>query len=506
MRQPPRAGCPLPCWGSPRSSVLTAYGTPIQATVLFATYLILGVTVPGTLWVRFLRGGPRHIAEDLALGLLLGYAVEIATYLVARAIGAPYLFLVWPIATIAGFLAIARLRVCWRGDGTRAPIWWSWSLAAMLAFLLAFSAVTFFASHPLVGGATPYLDMTYHLALVGELRHHVPPAIPYVIDVPLAYHWFFYADAAATSWATGIEPITLLYRLSLLPMFVAFVVLTASAARRLSTGWWTGPLAVAIALFGTVAGPHGWTAGPVFDSETLNVTWISPTNMFGLAIFAGVLLTFIDALRDDAVVTRRSWLLIAILVAAAAGAKASILPVLIVGLLVVAIGVARAAAASGSDRGDRPGPRGRRIDPGHDPALPRDDGWPDDRLRIAPLAAGRPPGRPRRRPDASHPAAHRPGGRARALVVVVGRRLRPARASPMDRGSSDPPAARCVRGCHRRGGPVQLSGRQPDLLPQGRGGGVRPARRDRDRRAGAGARSRTGRWPDAWHSRWSPAP
>ena len=37
--------------------VLTAYGTPNQATVLFATYLILGVTVPGTVWVRFLRGG-----------------------------------------------------------------------------------------------------------------------------------------------------------------------------------------------------------------------------------------------------------------------------------------------------------------------------------------------------------------------------------------------------------------------------------------------------------------
>jgi len=320
--------------------IVSAYGTPLQATLLFATYVILGVTVPGMLWVRFLRRGPRHVAEDLALGLVLGYAVEIATYLVARAIGAPYLFLVWPIATLVGFLVIPRLRVYWRGDGTRAPTWWSWSLAAMLAFLLAFSAVTFFASHPLVGGATPYLDMTYHLALVGELRHHVPPAIPYVIDVPLAYHWFFYADAAATSWATGIEPVTLLYRLSLLPMFIAFAVLTASAARRLSPGWWTGPLAVAIALFGTVAAPHGWTAGPVFDSEPLNVTWISPTNMFGLAVFAGVLLTFMDALHEDAVVSGRSWLLIAILIAAAAGAKASILPVLIVGLLVVAAGVA----------------------------------------------------------------------------------------------------------------------------------------------------------------------
>ena len=184
-----------------------------------------------------------------------------------------------------------------------------------------FSAVTFFGSHPLVGGATPYLDMTYHLALVGELRHHVPPRSRTSSTSRSPITGSSTPNAAATSWGTGIEPITLLYRLSLLPMFVAFVVLTASAARRLSPGWWTGPLAVAIALFGTVAGPHGWTAGPVFDSETLNVTWISPTNMFGVAIFAGVLLTFIDALHDDAVVTRRSWLLIAILVAAAAGRK-----------------------------------------------------------------------------------------------------------------------------------------------------------------------------------------
>ena len=107
--------------------------------------------------------------------------------------------------------------------------------------------------------------MAYHLALIGELRHHVPPAIPYVTDVPLAYHWFFYAEAAATSWATGIEPIVLLYRLSGLPMFAAFVVLTAMAARRLTDRWWTGPLAVAIALF---AVSPGRTAGRSRPSST----------------------------------------------------------------------------------------------------------------------------------------------------------------------------------------------------------------------------------------------
>ena len=128
----------------------------------------------------------------------------------------------------------------------------------MLGYLLVYSAGTFFAQHHLTGTDTPYVDMPYHISLIGELRIHVPSSIPYVSGVPLAYHWFFYAEAAATSWATGIEPAALLYRLSGPPYFAAFVVLTAHAARRLTGGWWTGPVAVAVALFGMVAAPYRW--------------------------------------------------------------------------------------------------------------------------------------------------------------------------------------------------------------------------------------------------------
>jgi hypothetical protein len=182
--------------------------------------------------------------------------------------------------------------------------------------------------------------MPYHLALIGELRHHVPPNIPYVTGVPLAYHWFFYADAAATSWATGIEPVVLLYRLSMLPMFVAFVVLTPAAARRLTGGWWTGPVAVAIALFGTIASPYRWTATPVFDAQTLDFTWISPTHSFGLAVFAAVLVVVLDLVHAETSLPLRYWLLVALLISLAAGAKASLLPLLIAGLVVVIAGAA----------------------------------------------------------------------------------------------------------------------------------------------------------------------
>ena len=323
------------------TAVLIAYDTPAFQIAIFAAYVAIGITLPGVLVVRWMRGRPAHIAEDAALGLTVGYTFEVATYIAARAVGAPSLVLAWPIATLLVFAIVPSLRRHWRGAGTRAPAWWSWALAAMLGFLLLATAASFFSQHDLVGTDSPYVDMPYHLALIGELRNHLPPELPWVSGVPLAYHWFYYAEAAATSWVTGIEPVVLLYRLSGLPMFVAFVVLTASAARRLSPGWWTGPVAVAIAMFGTVAGPYPWVGPlyPVFDTQTLFLTSLSPTNLFGLALLSAtivVLLDLLPAIRTD----KRGWALTGLLILGIAGAKATLLPLLIVGLLCVVVGVA----------------------------------------------------------------------------------------------------------------------------------------------------------------------
>ena len=88
-------------------------------------------------------------------------------------------------------------------------------------------------------------------------------------------------------------------------MFAAFVVLTAMAARRLTDRWWTGPLAVVVALFAVVAGPYGWAVTPVLDNQPLYVAWISPTTLFGLALFAALVLLFIDVLGPDRQTGRR---------------------------------------------------------------------------------------------------------------------------------------------------------------------------------------------------------
>ena len=67
--------------------VVVGYGVSIGQVAIFGVYVAFGIALPGLLLVRFLRGRAGYIAEDVALGLCAGYAIEIATYLVARALG-----------------------------------------------------------------------------------------------------------------------------------------------------------------------------------------------------------------------------------------------------------------------------------------------------------------------------------------------------------------------------------------------------------------------------------
>ncbi len=300
--------------------------------------MVFGLALPGMLWLRFVRGHATHPAEDAVLGLAVGYSVELVAYGVARAVGAPQAFLIWPVATLAAFAIIPGLRGHWRAGSERAPVWWSWSLAAILGFLAIYAAGTFFAQHAIVGSSVPYVDMPFHLALIGELKHHLPPQVPFVAGLPLAYHWFFYVEAAATSWATGIEPATLLYRLAGLPMFVAFVVLTAVTARRITGAWWSGPVAAGLAVFGVAATPYAWVSGSVPTSQTLSTTWISPTHLFGLALFSALLVVIVDMVDPAHHRRRAEWVLTAVLTFAVGGAKAPLLPLLIGGLGIVLAG------------------------------------------------------------------------------------------------------------------------------------------------------------------------
>lgn len=319
-------------------AVLSFYGVPIRDQALFGAYIALGLAVPGVLLIRVLYPGTRTPTEEISLGLALGCALESFAYIAARAGGAPLLVLAWPISTYAAFLAIPRLRGHWRTPARlNAPIWWSWSLAVIIAGLTLWSAVSVFRHHPLtwpaLGAVSP--DVPYHLALIGELKHHLPPTVPMVAGEPLYYHWFVYAHLAATSWITGVEPMVLQLRLGMLPILTAFLILIGTTGRRV-TGSWTAAL---ITIIGTILvaapnlylgrdGPFGWGGLP-------DTSWSSPTQTFGALLFAPVVLLLIDLFER-----RRhgagTWFLLAVFLVAVMGAKASYLPLLAVGLVAVA--------------------------------------------------------------------------------------------------------------------------------------------------------------------------
>ncbi|MEU9830628.1 hypothetical protein AB0D67_03710 [Streptosporangium sp. NPDC048047] len=319
------------------TGTLLFYGVSVRDLAAFGCYVALCLALPGTLLVRALYGGARTLAEELALGLALGYAVEAGVYVAARAAGAPLAVLAWPAVTYAVFLAVPGLRRHWRGRARRpvTPVWWPAALSLVMTYLVVLSAARFFRGNALGWPtlAASDLDIPFHLALIGELRHHMPPTVPAVAGEPLLYHWFVYAHFAAASWVTGVEPLVLLLRLSMLPMLAALVVLLAMTARRL-TG---SPGGALLAVGGTfLATAPNLYAGPSLGTFTWRSVhgWTSPTQTFGALLFAPVVLLLLDLVAGRRGAGR--WLLLGVFLVAMTGAKATYLPPLAAGLAVVA--------------------------------------------------------------------------------------------------------------------------------------------------------------------------
>ncbi|MEV4524698.1 hypothetical protein [Streptosporangium sp. NPDC049304] len=321
------------------TATLLRYGVPAIDIALFTAYLTLGLALPGVLIIRATYPGDRTLAEEIALGTALGYALEIFTYIPARALGLPLLVLAWPVATYTLFLTVPRLRGHWKGRPHRAaPVRWSWALALTIACLTVWSALSHFRTHALTWpeAGTSFPDMPFHLALIGEARHHLPLTVPMVDGEPLFYHWFVYAHFASASWITGIDPLVLLLRLGMLPMLAAFVVLTGATGRRVTGSWAGGLLTVAATICAAFPSLYLGTNGPFSWGGVPDLAWTSPTQTFGALLFAPIALLFLDILEKR----RRDggrWLLLAIFLSAVMGAKATYLPLLGAGLSAVVV-------------------------------------------------------------------------------------------------------------------------------------------------------------------------
>jgi len=310
-------------------------------TLAYTSWFVWACTLPGTLLWRLLdwRRGPgrrsgRPLLEDLVLGSILGLAAVVPVHLAMTALGHAGLVLLWPVVVTAAFVAVPRGRdLLLIRQLTPTPVWWSWSLALLMLYVVLRSGETFWFDLALTPRSlrAPYVDEPFHQSLVVEFAQHFPAQVPYVSGTPVRYHWLVYPFVAAGVVGSGVEPVPLL-RL-LVPALLSFLLIlgVAVAAARLSGHRWAALGAVVVLCLLSPLDVMGWT--PV-DAPWVEIPWASyrsPTQAMASALCPLLVVMLVGMLRG-AWSGVNAWVATGAMMLAVAGAKSAMLPLFVAGL------------------------------------------------------------------------------------------------------------------------------------------------------------------------------
>ena len=307
-----------------------AHGVPFATVLAFWATVLGQVVLPGTLLVRGTRlrgsGDPWLCAGQ---GTTLGVALQGIAVLAGRALGAPSLATLVALATAGAGLALARRRPpVPEAAADSAPASPTLTLAVMLVAVL----LQPLASATRLGEPVPF-DLLFHAGTAGELRHRWPLQDPRVAGVPLHYHVLAYAlpiEAADLAGAPLADSL-----LALAPLFwVGLLALQmANAGRVVFQDARVGVLGAAVAVFHADPG-YVLGLGPgAFGSHFATAVYGSPTTVCSLALLLGLTLSLEGWLETRG---RRELAAVALLAAAASGAKTTVLPVVLGGLALCA--------------------------------------------------------------------------------------------------------------------------------------------------------------------------
>lgn len=323
----------------------------LRGSTLFTVWLLWAHTLPGVILWRAVdwRGRRREsgdhesapppatgqpFIEDMVFGTVMGVLATIPIYLAFVSVGIPWFVVFWPLLVIVpAALTGAGRRILVRRQVEHTPTWWSWSMALVMLYVVAYAADTAWFQMPLTpaGLRDPHIDEPYHLAFVAEFRHHFPATVPFVDGTPLEYHWLFYPFAAAATWGSGIEAVAVLRFLAPTMLAALSLLGLAVAAARLSGHRWT---ALVAAVFPGLLWPldvFSWTPD---TSPWLTQGWLwyrSPTQAIVVALCPLMIVLLAGVLRGTA---RRPlhWVALFAVMLATAGAKSAMMPLFIAGL------------------------------------------------------------------------------------------------------------------------------------------------------------------------------
>lgn len=297
---------------------------------------LASTTVPGVLVWRALSR-PTSIVQELGFGSVLGVALLLLAWLPATLTGHPALMWLWPIGAAVAFAVVPGLRRQWfprRLPGHRTPA--RWHVAMMVVALLAFLRLWATALRPTIlppHHSRVFQDVWYELVLTQRLHYSVGIDDPAVAGVPLHYHWFSNAFAAATQTLSGVPDFEVIMHLWLVPMLFTFVFAAAAAAERILEGaggpgdpetvtwWWAGPLAALLVAALPVILNLGTPTLKIDNGFVVSST----SGILALCIVLALVGPVLDLLHGRS--TRGTWVVLGLLLLLSTGSKPSILPV-----------------------------------------------------------------------------------------------------------------------------------------------------------------------------------
>jgi hypothetical protein len=313
-------------------------GVSLRHIALFVGYETVFVLGPGWIVYGILRPRARTL-ERVAFGWGLGYGLEISAFALTASLGVRSLFLGYPI--LAGLLGLRQIKRARRPRMLRKELGdprWTVAVAGVIVVALVLVSAALFPAHPLPGTVprvTYYLDIVFHISVAGEALHHWPLTDPVVSGQPLPYHMFVDLHMAAVTQVTGIDLPVVVFRLVLLPMVALFILEAVVAGVRLSGRRWIGPLAAAILLLISEfdLDPRFEPGKAPFDGYFFDGLWLSPSFLLGLLFFVPIIILLVELVAEvERPSTWRDWTLLACFMVGAAGAKVTIMPVVIGGL------------------------------------------------------------------------------------------------------------------------------------------------------------------------------
>ena len=305
--------------------------------IKFVAYDLGFVALPGIALLWALRGRRSNFLLSVALGWPLGQALEILAFSGTAAIGARWLFMLYPIVVIVpSAYAIWHRREPAESDEDveRFPVVAMWIGALALSLGLVYLTLMFLPLAPLPGASivVEYPDYPYFISLIAQVMNHWPPTTPGLVGVPLHYEWFVLFHIAAASQVTHVSIPIIGLRLDYIPSVVVIGCQLLVVGRYLGRSAWTGVAAILIIF---LLGPLNLTTGPTpFGDSPFVHMWDSWTFPYGMTFVLALLYMITERLRSDTWRTRRdlgAWVIMALLMIGGSGAKATILPVIIVG-------------------------------------------------------------------------------------------------------------------------------------------------------------------------------